>query len=200
MPRGGPRPVCSVPGCDKPHQANGYCPMHLRRWRLYGDPLHERPTVIDRAWAKIDKRHWTQCWPYMGSIHSSGYGVIKSGGRYASQEHKVHRLVYEDTYGAIPEGWTIDHTCHWKDDTCLGGASCLHRRCANPRHLEAVPFEVNVALARSAKRLTKEQSTHCPRGHPWDEANTYRDSRGGRQCRSCTRERMRRLRAARTVV
>ena len=194
MPRGGSRPVCSVPGCGKPHQANGYCPMHLRRWYLYGDPLRERPTLIERVWAKVDKRRSTQCWPYQGTVHSSGYGIIVGGGRYAKKEYKVHRLIYEDTYGPIPEGWTVDHTCHWKDETCLGGFGCQHRRCQNPRHLQAVPFEVNVALARTAKRLTKEQATHCAHGHPWDEVNTYRDSQGRRQCRACTRERMRRRR------
>ena len=28
---------CTIPGCDKPHEARGLCPMHYRRWRLYGD-------------------------------------------------------------------------------------------------------------------------------------------------------------------
>jgi hypothetical protein len=37
------------------------------------------------------------------------------------------------------------------------------------------------------------QRTHCPQGHPYDEANTRRDKRGSRQCRACERNRMRRV-------
>ena len=31
--------TCSLEGCDKRHEARGYCPAHYRRWQLYGDPL-----------------------------------------------------------------------------------------------------------------------------------------------------------------
>jgi hypothetical protein len=30
--------------------------------------------------------------------------------------------------------------------------------------------------------------THCPRGHPFDEANTYRRASGTRKCRACARK------------
>lgn len=33
------------------------------------------------------------------------------------------------------------------------------------------------------------QRTHCPQGHPYDEANTRRNKKGGRACRTCERER-----------
>jgi len=35
------------------------------------------------------------------------------------------------------------------------------------------------------------EKTHCPQGHPYDEANTYRKPRGDRECRICRRERER---------
>ena len=38
--------------------------------------------------------------------------------------------------------------------------------------------------------------THCPQGHPYDQANTYVGPRGDRQCRACGRERAARNRAA----
>lgn len=39
--------------------------------------------------------------------------------------------------------------------------------------------------------------THCPRGHAFDELNTYhKPSNGARQCRACKREAGRRRRAA----
>jgi len=38
---------------------------------------------------------------------------------------------------------------------------------------------------RSANRA----KTHCPKKHPYDDANTYRYPSGRRQCRACQRER-----------
>lgn len=40
------------------------------------------------------------------------------------------------------------------------------------------------------------KKTHCPAGHAYDEANTYRDGKGSRRCRTCNRERSRKPRAA----
>lgn len=31
--------TCTVKGCDKPHEARGWCPAHYQRWRATGDPL-----------------------------------------------------------------------------------------------------------------------------------------------------------------
>jgi hypothetical protein len=39
------------------------------------------------------------------------------------------------------------------------------------------------------------RKSHCPAGHPYDEANTYVNPRGGRSCRICQRESRRRWRA-----
>ena len=41
--------------------------------------------------------------------------------------------------------------------------------------------------------------THCPAGHPYDAANTYRDPKGLWQCRACRAARARRARAAKRV-
>lgn len=37
--------------------------------------------------------------------------------------------------------------------------------------------------------------THCPRGHAYDEGNTYTSSSGKRNCRACRREQTRAYRA-----
>lgn len=31
--------VCTITDCGKPHESQGFCPAHYRRFRLYGDPL-----------------------------------------------------------------------------------------------------------------------------------------------------------------
>jgi hypothetical protein len=42
--------------------------------------------------------------------------------------------------------------------------------------------------ARPLKGHRNAAKTHCPKGHPFDEANTYRHG-GARWCRACRRER-----------
>lgn len=34
------------------------------------------------------------------------------------------------------------------------------------------------------------KKTSCLRGHPFDKANTYINSRGGRQCKACRKDRL----------
>jgi len=42
MPRGGERPVCSVPGCGRPHKAKGFCDRHYQN-SLYIKHNNEKP-------------------------------------------------------------------------------------------------------------------------------------------------------------
>lgn len=39
--------TCSVDGCERDVYGNGFCRPHNRRFRLYGDPLHNTKPVID---------------------------------------------------------------------------------------------------------------------------------------------------------
>lgn len=42
--------------------------------------------------------------------------------------------------------------------------------------------------------LRNAAKTHCPQGHPYDEVNTGRGSRGERRCRACDNDRRRNAR------
>lgn len=42
----------------------------------------------------------------------------------------------------------------------------------------------------------QRNKTHCPRNHPYDEANTWISPAGYRACRTCNRDKLRRRRAA----
>jgi hypothetical protein len=64
----------------------------------------------------------------------------------------------------------------------------------NPAHLEAVTHREN--MLRSAAMTTRKP--RCPRGHPYDEANTYW-WRGVRHCRLC-REAVSRSRVRRRAM
>lgn len=104
------------------------------------------------------------CWLWQGWINPGGYGRALFN-RYSGQ---AHRLSYEIHVGPIPEGLTLDHLCRV-------------RHCVNPAHLEPVTHRENVRRGRNA--ATKR--THCPHGHPYDEANTYINPRGDWECRAC---------------
>jgi hypothetical protein len=50
------RPPCSLPDCDKPHCALGYCTNHYRRYKKHGDPMKGRRThtITPKGEPRID--------------------------------------------------------------------------------------------------------------------------------------------------
>lgn len=94
------------------------------------------------------------CWQWTGSIHSEGYGLIKINGKCTY----AHKYSYQWFIGEVPYGLEIDHTCHNSDSTCTGSLPCLHRRCVNPDHLEAVTHKTNVLLGKAPSAQCARQS------------------------------------------
>jgi len=139
--------------------------------------------AIERFWVKVDKRGPDECWPWTAGLISSGYGMF-----HPSKPEQVlaHRFSYTITTGEIPVGLVIDHLCHNKT-TCKGGRDCQHRKCCNPVHLTVRTNEEN--LLASPNHNSKK--VHCPRGHLYDEANTYYapSKPGSRRCLTCARQR-----------
>ncbi len=119
-----------------------------------------------------------QCWPWQGAIGDNGYGVLNLGGRPPVRQ-VAHRFVYELYNGPIPRELQLDHLCHTHSDVCVGGNTCIHRRCVNPAHLEPVEPGENTRRGAPARRA------RCPAGHPRDGAQR----RGGKYCKACARER-----------
>lgn len=117
------------------------------------------------------------CWLWTGCIANNGYGQVGHEGRTRS----AHTVAYEMFVGPIPEGLTIDHTCH-NGSGCKGGPTCTHRRCVNPGHLEPVTNLVN-------NRRAKDNETHCVNGHEWTpETTRIRQDTGQRICRTCAKK------------
>ena len=120
------------------------------------------------------------CLLYTGTLSKQGYGQISVNGA----QTLAHRAIYELTVGPIPDGMFLDHTCHNRDASCLGGDACQHRRCINVAHLEPVTGAENTRRGKGwAINGTK---THCPQGHPYDTQNTHVYD-GRRYCRACNR-------------
>ena len=136
------------------------------QFQLTEETLKERITITSGG-----------CWEWQG-LNRTGYGRVKisnpdpgpcphCGQQMPPGRAKhvfAHRAVWEMLRGPIPEGLQIDHLCR-------------NRACVNPDHLEPVTAKEN--MHRAAVLIT-----HCPKGHPYDDTNTYWH-KGHRGCRIC---------------
>lgn len=123
--------------------------------------------------------HTEGCWYWTGPLSKDGYGLTRSTKHRGWM--RAHRRIYELLVGPIPEGLTLDHECHNRDDTCPGGKDCFHRSCVRPDHL--IPRLAGPNAVRGVRHYAN--ATHCKHGHPFDEVNTYVDAEGRRWCRRC---------------
>ena len=121
--------------------------------------------IPQRFWDKVEVTD--TCWLWKGYTLADGYGQVAYGGKVV----RVHRLTWAALHG-WPDG-ALDHLCRV-------------RNCVNPTHLELVDIRTNVLRSEG---ITAQQyrQTHCKRGHPFDEANTYRapGRPTHRLCRAC---------------
>lgn len=119
-----------------------------------------------RFWAKVSVG--SGCWLWTAYTDADGYGRF----RWNRKKVYAHRLAYEMLVADIPDRLVSDHLCRTP-------------ACVNPMHIEPVTSAENIrrGVGPSAKNAVK---THCPRGHAYNEANTYH-WRGQRHCRPCNR-------------
>lgn len=125
-------------------------------------------SLFDRFNEKIitQSHNDDSCWYWDGYKIDSGYGRFSYNGKNIYS----HRFAYELYKGNIPNGLVIDHLC--KNTSCV-----------NPDHLRAVTQRENVNSGNTG--IINKSKTHCPKGHEYNEENTYIDKDNSRRCRIC---------------
>ena len=167
-----PSIICAIDSCQMQTLARGWCNIHYGRWYRHGNPLYQKPTMIERFWAKINKYgpiptirpELGPCWIWLAGKNRDGYGQFRPFAN--AGEQGAHRFAYEWLIGPVSEGLQLDHLCRV-------------RHCVNPAHLEPVTCAINT------QRGSNGNKTHCHKGHPFDKSNTRHRSDGRRSCRTC---------------
>ncbi len=135
--------------------------------------------------SRLPARFWDKirvldngCWEWMAAL-VDGYGQIGIGSRTDDTSRQVysHRYAYEQLVADVPAGLQCDHLCR-------------NRACVNPGHLEVVTCRDNI-LRGNGPAARQARRTHCPYGHKYSPANTYRYKRH-RGCRKCIKARWQR--------
>lgn len=115
------------------------------------------------------------CFVWQGPRSSKGYIMFV----HRAWRCQAHRVVYRLTHAV--ELKTEEFVCH----------TCDERRCWNPAHLFIGSAKDNNNDCAGKGRHHNTVKTSCKRGHPYNESNTYITPEGLRNCKVCSRARMR---------
>lgn len=121
-----------------------------------GKPSNRGKSLAERFWMKVDKRGPDECWPWIASLDSKGYGQIYIGGKKNLMGHSVSMMLHGFE---LPEGKEWDHICK-------------NTKCVNPKHLRAVTHLENCTTYSDSPLAKHKRKTECPQGHPYSPENT----------------------------
>lgn len=106
----------------------------------------------------------SRCWLWQGATRD-GYAYARANGIVVG----LHRFVYEQTVGPIPDGHDLHHRCE-------------ARNCLNPKHLQVLTHAAHAATHNPTRDT-------CRRGHDLtDPAVGVYKKDGRRFCRTCDNE------------
>lgn len=120
----------------------------FRRGHKKGQPMpyiqnhYGKFPVMERFWAKVNRRGPDECWEWTGTRKDGEYGMIKVDG----VEKVATRVGYEHLIGPIPDGMFVCHRCD-------------NPPCCNPNHWFLGTFKDNMddmfAKGRQSKGITR---------------------------------------------
>lgn len=90
----------------------------------------KRDSLVNRVMRRVVRLPFSGCWIFTGATSDFGHGVLGAGARGTGLA-KAHRVMFEHTFGEIPEGKIVRHS---------GDVPC----CVNPDHLEVGTQQDNV--------------------------------------------------------
>jgi len=121
------------------------------------DKLWEKTKIVNGCWLYKDDNKYAWVW-------------------YNRSSWMVHRL-------AVSVYFKVPYKGNWI--ACHVDELCSNKNCWNPAHLYKGTMKTNtIDIVKSGKHHSASR-THCPRGHEYTEANTYRSPSGDRICRAC---------------
>lgn len=106
-----------------------------------------------------------------------GYGRVWVKGRGSGRGCTInaHHWVWEQINGPVPTGMVVRHRCD-------------NPPCVSIEHLELGTQADNARDRDERGRNANRRKDRCPKGHRYDEENTYVNPRTGhRLCRECGR-------------
>ncbi len=123
-----------------------------------------------RFWRKVTIGSPDECWEWQGSRRGDNYGQL-----YVAHKHRAaHRFSFFLANCYYPP--VVRHKCD-------------NRVCVNPHHLQGGTQTDNMRDVVERGRHFYANKTHCPRGHEYNQENTYLRPKGSRECRACRKER-----------
>ena len=155
--------VCVQCGNSYGPRYGGWAAFRASRFCSHECARNGQQRSIDALHKQVKVNPVTGCHEWTGYKNPDGYGLARFKGRRSP----VHRIMWEEVNGPVPEGLQIDHICR-------------NRACCNPKHLRVVTPQVNTLLSDNPTAVNARKP-HCPK---CGAAYTVMDD-GRRYCKPC---------------
>ena len=149
--------------------------MSAEEWRPIAGFPDYRVSSLGRV---VSYKRKSQPREIRGGHNQRGYRLVGLyGPSGAFMRRTVHRIVAAAFLGPTPDGMQLRHLDGDKENNAVNNLAF------------GTPSEnMRDQVVHGVHNMARK--THCPRNHPYDEANTYViPSSGGRMCRTCARSR-----------